>query len=137
MRHFKVDAVWINCVIFIQKKTIIALRLSYTYQRWVTILKFHRATQLCNLVTPLVSILRIRARTPINPWLNMIEFKTFLFFSITLQRGKDAQPQQFLIRPTFSSFSRTRHLNILVLSILFFKNLILPDKTIFLRIGPR
>ena len=43
------------------------------------------------------------------------------------ERGKEGQPQQFLVIATFSSFSRPSHLEILFLSILFFcKCLILP-----------
>ena len=49
-----------------------------------------------------------------------------------LEGGEEGQPQQFLVRAIFSSISRPSHLEILVLSILFFLNfLILPDKTIF------
>jgi len=38
----------------------------------------------------------------------------------TAGRGEEGQPQQFLVRAAFSSFSRPSHLEILVLSILFF-----------------
>jgi len=35
-------------------------------------------------------------------------------------KGEEGQPQHFLIRATFSSFSRPNHLKILVLPIYFF-----------------
>ena len=53
--------------------------------------------------------------------------------SLTQERGEEGQPQQFLVRATFSSFSRLSHLEILVLPILFSKILVLQDKTIFLK----
>ena len=40
--------------------------------------------------------------------------------SSTLQRGEEGQPHQSLVRTTFSSFSRPKHIEILVLSILLF-----------------
>jgi len=49
----------------------------------------------------------------------------------SIYQGEEGQPQQFLVRATFSSFSRPSHLEILVLPIYFFKCLILQDKTIF------
>ena len=47
--------------------------------------------------------------------------------SLTQERGEEGQPQQFLVRATFSSFSRPSHLEILVLPILFSKILVLQD----------
>ena len=38
----------------------------------------------------------------------------------TVRRGEEGQPHQSLVRTTFSSFSRPNHIEILVLSILFF-----------------
>ena len=38
----------------------------------------------------------------------------------TYTRGEEGQPHQSLVRTTFSSFSRLNHIEILVLSILFF-----------------
>ena len=38
----------------------------------------------------------------------------------TTVRGEEGQPHQSLVRTTFSSFSRPNHIEILVLSILFF-----------------
>ena len=55
-------------------------------------------------------------------------------FSSYIHRGEEGQPQQFLVRATFSSFSRPRHLKILVFSILFFLS-VLTDKTIFKESG--
>ena len=54
--------------------------------------------------------------------------------SSTLQRGEEGQPHQSLVRTTFSSFSRPKHIEILVLNIInlsvrslkintFFKNI--------------
>jgi len=49
-----------------------------------------------------------------------------------LGRGEEGQPQQFLVRATFSSFSRPSHLGILVLRLFCVKKFaILEDKTIF------
>ena len=49
----------------------------------------------------------------------------------TIYRGKEGQPQQFLIQATFSSFSRPSQLEILALRLLCgFKFLILEDKSI-------
>ena len=42
--------------------------------------------------------------------------------SLTQERGEEGQPQQFLVRATFSSFSRPSHLKILVLPIISFLN---------------
>ena len=47
-------------------------------------------------------------------------------------RGEEGQPQQFLVRASFSSFSRPSHLGILVLRLFCVKKFsILEDKTIF------
>ena len=46
-----------------------------------------------------------------------------LISSTTVRRGKEAQPQQILVRATFSLFSRQSHLEILILAELFFLNL--------------
>ena len=52
----------------------------------------------------------------------------------TVQRGEEGQPQQFLVRDTFSSFSRPSHLGILVLWLFCVNKFsILEDKTIFLK----
>ena len=39
---------------------------------------------------------------------------------VCAQGGEEGQPHQSLVRTTFSSFSRPNHIEILVLSILFF-----------------
>ena len=44
----------------------------------------------------------------------------FVFIFCLSQRGEKGQPHQFLVRTTFSSFSRPNHIEILFLSILFF-----------------
>ena len=50
--------------------------------------------------------------------------------------GEEDQPEQLLVRATFSSFSRPNHLKILVLRLLSVeKFLILEDKTIFNKYG--
>ena len=49
--------------------------------------------------------------------------------------GEEGQPQQFLVRATFSPFYRQSHLGILVLRLLcVLKFQILKDNTIFLKI---
>ena len=54
----------------------------------------------------------------------------------TDEQGRKGQPQQFLVRATFSSFSRPSHLEILVLRLFcVLKFLILEDKTIFFKSG--
>ena len=65
------------------------------------------------------------------------------FFSLSsksiavLDRGEEeGQPRQFLVRATFSSFSRLCSLQILVLPILFFKSVQSSKIKQFLRIGP-
>ena len=51
--------------------------------------------------------------------------------------GEEAQPQKFLVRATFSSFSRLSHLEILVLRLLcVFKFLNLENKAIFKKSSP-
>ena len=65
-------------------------------------------------------------RSQMNP--NKFLFKT----ALSAQRGEEGQPHQSLVRTTFSSFSRPNHVEILVLSILFFlKCPILENKYIF------
>ena len=50
--------------------------------------------------------------------------------------GEEGQPQKFLVRATFSSFSRPSHLGILVLRLFCVKKFpILEDKTIFIKTG--
>ena len=53
-------------------------------------------------------------------------------YILELQWGEEGQPQQFLVRATFSSFSRPSYLKILVLSKIFFKRLILAKIRIFI-----
>ena len=56
--------------------------------------------------------------------------------SLTQERGEEGQPQQFLVRATFSSFSRLSHLRILVLRLFCVKKFaVLEDKTIFQKSG--
>ena len=51
--------------------------------------------------------------------------------------GEEGQPQQLLVRVTFSSFSRPNLLEILVLSLLCVEKFLnLEDKTIFDKSGP-
>ena len=50
----------------------------------------------------------------------------------SVHRGEEGQPQQFLVRATFSSFSRPSHIEFIVLRLLcVFKFLILEDEAIF------
>ena len=60
----------------------------------------------------------------------------FIFIYALNGRGEEGQPQQFLVRATFSSFSRPSHLEILVLWLSWvLKFLILEEKTIFFKSG--
>ena len=47
--------------------------------------------------------------------------------------GEEGQPQQFLVRATFSSISRPSHLKILVFSILFFLSVSSSQIKLFLK----
>ena len=46
----------------------------------------------------------------------------YIFQALGVKREEEDQPQQYLVRAAFSSFSRPCHLEILVLPILFFFN---------------
>ena len=87
-------------------------------------------------------------RYPVNPWLfNVNQFnkdlcEKFLYISciavnpsvscVLCERGDEGQTQQFLVRATFTSFSRPSHIEILFLRLLCaLKFLIHKDKTIF------
>jgi len=66
----------------------------------------------------------------------MLEFENLFLLQTILQKpiegGEEGQAQQFIVRATFSLFSRPSHLGILVLRILcVLKFPILEDKTIF------
>ena len=52
----------------------------------------------------------------------MMQVKGYLYLQFTQQRGEEGQPQQYLVRARFSSFTRPSHLEILVLTILFLLN---------------
>ena len=66
-----------------------------------------------------------------------IEIPQFFCFVYSNERGEEGQPQQLLVRATFSSFSRSNHHEIPVLRLLCVEKFqILEDKTIFL-IWPR
>ena len=57
-------------------------------------------------------------------------------YDIYMGLGEEGQTQQFLVRATFSSFSSSNHLEILVLRLLCVeKFLILEEKTIFNKSG--
>ena len=59
----------------------------------------------------------------------------YLFQLTSLQGGEESQPQQFLVRATFSSFSGLSHLEILVLRIFFILSVQFFKRKHFLRIG--
>ena len=60
-------------------------------------------------------------------------FKTIYQLSCFVGRGEEGQPHQSVVPATFSSFSSPSHLEILVLSILFFKSVSSSQIKLFLK----